>query len=159
MPAESRPSGELELEHFLPYRLSVLTNTVSRALARTYRDRFGLSIPQWRVLAVLGREPGLSAAEVAERTVMDKVTVSRAVSALADSGRLLRSTDRRDGRRWVLRLSRSGRSIYARIVPLARSYERELARALTSRERLLLDRALDQLTRRARELESPGSSG
>lgn len=80
VPASAIPA--LDLEHFLPYRLSVLSNTVSTALAGAYARRFGLSIPQWRVIAVLARTPGLSAAAVAERTAMDKVAVSRGKSVV-----------------------------------------------------------------------------
>src|ERR1700754_4084535 len=85
MPAKrnsKRASGSadrLHLEHFVPYRLSVLTNIVSMSIAEAYEREFGLSIPQWRVIAVLARYPDLSAIEVAERTAMDKVAVSRAV--------------------------------------------------------------------------------
>jgi len=89
----------LELAHFLPYRLSVLTNTVSAALADAYSRRFGLSIPEWRVMAVLAGSPGLSAAEVAARTAMDKVAVSRAVARLARSRRLRRRRTSGDRRR------------------------------------------------------------
>jgi DNA-binding MarR family transcriptional regulator len=142
----------LVLERFLPYRLSVLTNTVSRELARAYADRFGLTIPQWRVVAVLGREEGLSSGEMCERTVMDKVTVSRAVAGLVADGRLLRATDPEDRRRSVLRLSARGRRVYERIVPLARAYERQLLGAFEPDERALLDGLLERLTERASEL-------
>ena len=70
MPAPANPPA-LSLEHFIPYRLSVLANTVSSALAGAYPSRFGLTIPQWRVIAVLARVPGLSAADVAERRERD----------------------------------------------------------------------------------------
>ena len=82
----------LDLEHFLPYRLSVLSNRISQDIARLYADRFGLGITEWRVLAVLGRHPGISAREVAERTAMDKVAVSRAVASLLAAGRITRDT-------------------------------------------------------------------
>ena len=75
-------SDELILEDFLPYRLAILSHTVSTTIAQVYDKRFGLSIPEWRVIAILGRFPGLSAVEVADRTLMDKVAVSRAVSKL-----------------------------------------------------------------------------
>lgn len=148
------PAPRLQLDEFLPYRLSVLTNTVSRALARSYEERFGLSIPQWRVVAVLGRESDLSASEVVERTVMDKVTVSRAVASLLADGRIVRETDPEDRRRILLRLSPAGRSIYRRIVPLARTYERSLLRALDAGERAQLDDLLTRLTRRADRLSA-----
>src|SRR3954469_13741602 len=82
--------AQLDLEHFLPYRLSVLSNRISSAIAREYSQRFGLGVTEWRVMAVLGRYPGLSANQVATRTAMDKVAVSRAVARLLDAGRLLR---------------------------------------------------------------------
>ncbi len=146
------PAERLLLERFVPYRLSVLTNTVSRALARRYEERFGLTIPQWRVIAVLGRESPLSAVEIVERTVMDKVTVSRAVHALIAAGRIARSTDPGDRRRSVLRLTPAGRAVYRKIVPLARAYESRLLQALAPRERVTLDRLLARLTERARTL-------
>ena len=83
----------LVLDQFLPYRLSVLSNRISNAIAREYSRRFDLSVTEWRVMAVLGHAPNLSASEVARRTAMDKVAVSRAVASLSASGRLLRRLD------------------------------------------------------------------
>ena len=94
----------LELDRFLPYRLSVLSNRISQDLARLYAERFDLSVTEWRVLAVLGRYPNLSANEVAERTAMDKVAVSRAVTSLLECSRLKRRTHGSDRRRSVLAL-------------------------------------------------------
>ena len=82
MRSSAAAKARLDLDRFLPYRLSVLSNRVSSAIARQYSDRFGLSIPEWRVMAVLGGSPGLSARDVAERTAMDKVQVSRALESL-----------------------------------------------------------------------------
>ncbi len=149
------PASRLKLDRFVPYRLSVLTNTVSRALALCYAERFGFTIAQWRIVAVLGHEPGLSAVEVAERTVMDKVTVSRAVSALESDGHLIRRVDRDDRRRSRLRLSAAGRAVYREIVPLARRYETQLLSTLTARERSALDDLLTRLTRQASVLDTP----
>jgi DNA-binding MarR family transcriptional regulator len=142
----------LALERFVPYRLSVLTNTVSRALARVYQERFGLSIPQWRVMAVLGRFPSLSANEVADKTAMDKVTVSRAVAGMLADGVLEREPDSADRRRASLRLSRRGKAIYDELVPVARAYERRLLAALSADEQQALDRLMAKLTDRGREL-------
>ncbi len=146
------PASRLKLDRFVPYRLSVLTNAVSRALALSYAERFGLTIPQWRIVAVLGHEPGLSAVEVTERTVMDKVTVSRALTALESDGRLIRRVDSRDRRRSLLRLSAAGRAVYREIVPLARSYEMQLLSILTASERSALDDLLTRLTEQASDL-------
>ncbi len=139
------PHAELDLEHFLPYRLSVLSNRVSSAIARVYSDRFALSVTEWRVMAVLGRYPELSANEVAQRTAMDKVAVSRAVARLIEAGRLQRDTHDDDRRRSVLRLSEAGYRIYDQIVPLALGFERRVLGDLRMEERELLFRLLDRL--------------
>lgn len=146
------PEAKLALEDFLPYRLSVLSNTISRAISSAYGARFGLSIPEWRVIAVLGRFPGLSAAEVAERTAMDKVQISRTVAALLQSGRLERQMDKQDRRRSILRLSAEGQKIYQDVIPLARHYESQLLAALNDDETAMLDHLLEKLTRQAKEL-------
>jgi len=141
----------LDLERFLPYRLSVLSNRISTDIARLYDKRHALSIPEWRVIAVLAKRPGLSATEVAQRTAMDKVAVSRAVSALLDDGRILRDTDEDDRRKSVLRLSEAGRAIYADVAPRAMAYEQRLLDALRPDERQALDRLLarmEQVTER-----------
>ena len=145
----------LVLEKFLPYRLSVLSNRLSAAIAESYSQRFGLSIPEWRVMAVLARDAGLSAAEVAERTAMDKVAVSRAVSRLLSTGRARRETATGDRRRSMLELTPEGRRIYARITPALRKYEAELLAELGARERQTLDALLTRLEARAPRLEPP----
>src|SRR5262245_24679974 len=139
----------LRLDAFVPYRLSVLSNTVSTAIAGAYAQRFGISIPEWRVIAVLGLEPGLSAAQVAERTAMDKVAVSRAVSGLLRSRRIARGFADADRRRSVLRLSRAGEDVYWRVIPFARNYEQALLAELSPRERAVLEQLLSHLQRRA----------
>ena len=146
------PKPLLLLENFLPYRLSVLTNLVSTAIAGTYRERFGLSIPEWRVLAVLANSPDLSAAEVAQRTAMDKVAVSRAVRVLLQEGRLERRVARADRRRSVLRLTPAGRHVHAGVAPFALAYEHSLLQPLSRAERIRLDRALDILMGRAMQI-------
>ncbi len=146
----------LQLETFLPYRLSVLSNTISNAIAGAYQERFGLSIPQWRVLCVLALTPSLSAAEVAQRTAMDKVAVSRAVAALLRQGRLARRTARADRRRSVLRLSRTGERVYAQVAPFALAYEKDLIRSLESADLATLDRVLRALLGRAIEMGPAG---
>jgi DNA-binding MarR family transcriptional regulator len=142
----------LHLEHFVPYRLSVLTNIVSMSIAEAYEREFGLSIPQWRVIAVLARYPDLSAIEVAERTAMDKVAVSRAVQGPLAQRRLLRTYDSGDRRRTRLRLSTAGQSVYTRVAPLALNYEKKLLDALSPTDRRALDRLLGRLVERARRL-------
>ena len=163
-PARPDPGGtghaELDLEHFLPYRLSVLSNRVSDAIARVYSDRFALGITEWRVMAVLGRYPDLSAGEVAQRTAMDKVAVSRATARLTAAGRLQRGTHDDDRRRSVLRLSEAGYRIYDEVAPLALAFEQRVLDGIDAAERALLFRLLDRLDELELQAESePASQG
>jgi len=142
----------LDLDHFLPYRLSVLSNRVSDAIARHYSDRFGLSVPEWRIIAVLGQSPGLSARDVAARTAMDKVQVSRAVASLVDARRVNRDADESDGRVSRLSLSAKGHAIYDDVAPLALHLEEVLLGALTPDERKSLNKLMDKLTKQIKSL-------
>jgi DNA-binding MarR family transcriptional regulator len=141
------------LERFIPYRLSVLTNILSRAIGRIYIERFGLTIPEWRVMAVLGRFAPLSANEVCERTEMDKVRVSRAVARMRKARLVEHAVDGADRRRSALRLSAAGRKIHAAIVPLAQAKEAEFLAGLPESDRHVLDRLITRLTDRARALD------
>src|SRR4051812_12616296 len=143
---------KLHLEKFLPYRLSVLTNTVRSAIAAAYFANFGLSIPEWRVMAILAANPGLSAAEVTARTAMDKVAVSRAVATLLAAGRLRRTTVPADRRRTHLALTPAGAGVYSLVVPMALKYERQLVAPLSRGDLAALDRILRVLLGRAVEL-------
>jgi len=142
----------IELESFLPYRLSVLANVTSNAIAAAYEERFGLTIPEWRVIAVLSRYPGLSAREVADKSRMDAVAVSRAVNRLLRAGRLRRAVAADDRRRSVLQVSAAGAAVYRDVAPLALEFERSLLESLPSSDRAALDRLLGLLTRRAESL-------
>lgn len=140
--------ASLELDRFLPYRLSVLSNRISQDIAGLYGERFALNVTEWRILAVLGRYPDLSAGEVAERTAMDKVAVSRAVTSLLASGRLKRRTHGHDRRRSVLALSAKGYRVYDEVAPLALAYEQRLLEGLRTDERAALDRLLTRMEER-----------
>jgi DNA-binding MarR family transcriptional regulator len=138
--------AHLELEHFLPYRLSVLSNRISQEIARLYTGRFALNVTEWRLLAVLGRYPDLTATELVERTAMDKVAVSRAVASLVDDGRLTRKVDGADRRRTRLRLSAKGYRIYDEVAPLALQYQQRLLAELSGEDRALLEALLSKLS-------------
>ena len=142
----------LDLDAFMPYRLSVLSNRVSSAIAAEYSERFDLTILEWRVMAVLGGAPHLAAREVAERTAMDKVQVSRAVARLLDAKRIVRETDGDDGRVTRLSLSAKGQAIYDEIVPLALRLEREFLAILSESERRNLDQLVTKLSAQARRI-------
>lgn len=147
-PSPETAHAVLELDRFLPYRLSVLSNRISQDIARLYGERFALNVTEWRILAVLGRYPGLSAGEVAERTAMDKVAVSRAVTTLLASGRLKRRTHGQDRRRSVLALSAKGYRVYGEVAPLALAYEQRLLQGLQADELAALDRLLARMEER-----------
>lgn len=143
---------KLDLDCFLPYRLSVLTNSVSNAIARHYADRFDLAPPEWRVMAALGQSPGLSAREVALRTAMDKVQVSRAVAGLVQARRVKKQMDLRDRRVTRLILTARGRAIYEAIVPEALALEERFLAVLAPKERAALNRLIGKLSSEASAL-------
>ena len=146
-------SKELILEEFLPYRLAILSHTVSTTIAQVYEQRFSLSIPEWRVIAILGRYPGLSAVEVAERTFMDKGAVSRAVTKLLKNRRIDRQFADADRRRSILNLSEEGRRVHDQVAPLALQFERDLLEGLSEDETNTLDAIVERLMTRARMLD------
>lgn len=158
--ADDAPDSEdaLELSRFLPYRLSVVSNLVSKAFARRYETAFGLSIPEWRVMAVLGRYAPASSQDICTRTAMDKAKVSRAVSRLVAAGTVTRRDNPSDQRQNMLTLSPKGRGIYRQIVPLARATEREVLEPLSAEEVRQLDALLTKLHVRA-EAMAPGGEG
>lgn len=138
-------AAELRLDAYLPYRLSVASNAVSGLIARAYQDRFALPVPQWRLICVLAEDRGLTQGQLVARTVMDKVTVSRAAQGLLKRRLVTRSDHHADGRSHVLSLSPQGLALYAEIAPLALAYETALIADLSPDEVALLKRLLARL--------------
>ena len=153
--ASAQLGDELILEDFLPYRLAVLSHTVSNKIASVYEERFKVSVPEWRVIAILGRFPGLSAVEVAQRTMLDKVAVSRAVTKLIKNGRLDREFADADRRRSILNLSEAGRRVHDEIAPLALRFERDLLHGISADDYERFNRVMERLVARARMLSAP----
>ena len=146
----------IELERFLPYRLNALAARVSNALAAIYEERFGLSIPGWRVVATLGQYGVRTARDIAAHGVMHKSTVSRAVVALEARGLVVRKSNPDDMREELLTLTKAGRGIYEALAPEALAFEARLVSALSPAERRTLLALLERLDRRARLLgETP----
>jgi len=145
----------LILEDFLPYRLAILSHTVSSLIARVYDQRFGLTIPEWRVIAIVGRFPGLSAVEVAARTMLDKVAVSRAVTKLIKAGRIDREFADADRRRSILTLSEEGRKVHDEVAPLALEMEADILHGLSDDQIESLNIVIERLLARARLISSP----
>ena len=129
------PEAALRLADFLPYQLSIASNAVSNRIAEVYRARFGLKIPEWRVMAVLGDRGAMTQRGLTEATVMDKVAVNRACKALEERGLLARQPNAQDGRSHHLALTAAGAAMHGRIMPLALDMEQQLFGSLTSQER------------------------
>jgi DNA-binding MarR family transcriptional regulator len=121
---------KLVLDTYLPYRLSVASNKVSSLIAKAYETRFGLTIPQWRILVILSDGLALSQKGLIEQTAMDKVTISRAVAALVTRGLLRKESSAPDRRSDILTLSQAGRAIVAEVAPLALEFESSLVSAI-----------------------------
>jgi DNA-binding MarR family transcriptional regulator len=147
-----KTAQKLTLAEFLPYQLSITSNAVSDLIARAYRGRFALKIPEWRLMAVLGELPSATQRELVAATAMDKVTVNRASKALEDRGLIGRAPNAADGRSHHLALTATGRELYEQIVPLALSVEAELEKILGSGEAKALEHMLAQLRARVAEL-------
>jgi DNA-binding MarR family transcriptional regulator len=120
----------LELERFLPYRLYQLADLISREFATVYKDRLGLTRPEWRVLAGLGQHGTLTAKVLGEQSAMHKTKVSRAVAELERRRWLVRTPDEQDRRVEHLSLTKAGLAAYRDMVPLAKAFDRHLSEAM-----------------------------
>ncbi len=141
----------LALDDFLPYRLSVASGAVSGLISRAYRDRFSLSVPQWRVMSVLAQDGGLTEAELVGRTMMDALSVAQAIQGLAHRGTVLRADE-------VLSLNAAGARLYDEIAPLAQAYEAALVAGLAPHEVKLLKRLLLRIQGAATSLAGDGAT-
>ncbi|MDB5431663.1 MAG: MarR family transcriptional regulator [Caulobacter sp.] len=154
----NQTKGEsLVLDDYLPYRLSVASNAVSKLIARAYEDRFGLSIPQWRLMAVLAEQP-LTQQAIVTRTAMDKVTVSRAARGLAMRHLVGRTAHADDGRSHHLALTLEGQRLHTEIAPLALAYEAALLSGLAPADVALMKRLLLRLEAAAARLSGEGGA-
>ncbi len=156
--AGSADLSPIELESFLPYRLNVLATSVSQSLARVYGERFGISIPEWRVLATLGQFQEITAREIGLHSHMHKTTVSRAVASLADRHLIARRQNNADMREAFLTMTPRGQATYLQIVPLARAFAEQLSEGLSRDELQLLDGLISKLMGRVTHLESAGGA-
>ena len=138
-------ADKLELERFLPYRLNRLADELSRDFSRIYRERHGLTRPEWRLLATLGQFGTMTATAVSGHSAMHKTKVSRAVAALEQRGWLSRASDADDRRVERLTLTARGTAAYRDLVPLALQFQSELEGRLGKPEREALTRALAAL--------------
>ncbi len=155
-PVADEPSTlePLNLETFLPYRLMMLAEQVSQSLSRLYGERYGLSNPEWRVMAALGQHGTLTSTEIGRNSRMHKTKVSRAVAELEGKGLLRRETSRADMRVAHLTLTETGSRTYFSLVPLALQFSDKLAGGLSEAERDVLERVLASLMQRSDAIAS-----
>lgn len=135
----------LVLEKFLPYRLNRLADAVSRDFSRIYRDRYGLTRPEWRTLASLGQYGTMTATAVGAHSAMHKTKVSRAVAALEERKWLVRKADETDRRVEHLTLTMAGEKAYEDMVPLAREFANRLAGVMGAARWAEFDYGLERL--------------
>lgn len=143
----------LNLDQFLPYRLSIASNALSERIAEEYQSRFGLKIPEWRLMAVLGEGQPKTQRELVAATRMDKVTVNRAAKALADRQLIARQAHEADGRSHHLALTETGWSLYDAIGPAALATEERLESHLSAAERKTLMAILAKLIKAAEDYD------
>ncbi|WP_462173164.1 MarR family winged helix-turn-helix transcriptional regulator [Pseudoalteromonas xiamenensis] len=136
---------KLKLNEFLPYRLVKLAAKVSDEFAKVYAKEAGLSVAQWRVLAHLAEHPQSTAKQLCDLATMDKSTVSRAVKQLAEQGMLISEMSEKDKRATLLKLTAQGESLYARLVPLAIEWEKSLLEKLSTKDKHVLFRIIEEL--------------
>lgn len=146
----------LRLAAFLPYRLSFTSNAVSEMIASRYQARFGLSVPEWRLIAVIGEQKRITQQEICRITRMDKVTVSRAAMALTNRKLVERQDNPADKRSHLLLLSKAGAALYADIVPRAAAMERSVFACLSASERTQLMNLLGRIDGHVDELIRTG---
>jgi DNA-binding MarR family transcriptional regulator len=148
----------LKLEEFLPYRLNVVASLTSQALSRVYAERYGIGVPEWRVLVTLGQYGTMTGKAIGAHSHMHKTKVSRAVAQLARRKLLARKPNREDRREAFLSLTPAGLAIYQDLVPVASAFARRLLEAIDPADRAAFERALARLTERARLLTTPNGA-
>lgn len=142
----------LKLEKFLPYQLNVVASLVSLALSRVYARRYGIGVPEWRVLVTLGQYGVMTGKAIGAHTHMHKTKVSRAVALLEKRKLVARKANRADMRESFLSLTGSGRAIYEELAPHALDFAERLTDILTPSDREAFNRALQQIIDRSAQL-------
>ena len=145
---KARSEEPFSLRGFLPYQLAVLADYTSSRFAEVYSEKFGLSIPEWRVLATAGERDMLRAKDIEAERHLHKTVVSRAIAKLRARGLLDLKSNADDRRESFLLLTAKGRELYCEMIPLARTYSDEIIASLTASERAGLERGLEGMMKR-----------
>ncbi len=134
-PTDQDRSDEFDLHSFFPYLVRIYYRAVSEAISDVYTEKFGLTVSEWRTMAVLGPHNSLSATQIVTQSSMDKVVVSRAIKGLQAHGFLKRDIDGDDRRRAVLRLTGQGQDLFTKLVPMVKKAEESCLQHLSTQER------------------------
>ena len=144
---------------FLPYRLNVVASLTSQALSRIYAERYGIGVPEWRVLVTLGQYGVMTGKQIGAHSHMHKTKVSRAVAQLEKRKLLARRVNRADLREAFLSLTPAGRAIYEDLAPIALQFAKRLSEVVEPADRAAFDRAVKQLTERSAALAAESFAG
>ena len=161
-PAEAAARGDnapLKLEQFLPYRLNVVASLVSQALSRIYADRYGIGVPEWRVLVTLGQYGMMTGKGIGAHSHMHKTKVSRAVALLEKRKLVTRRANRADLREAFLALTPAGRAMYDDLAPIALDFAHRLSEVVDPADRAAFERAVDRLIERSAKLAAEFAKG
>lgn len=142
-----------DLETFLPYRLSILSQSISGLVAREYESKFGLTMNQWRCLVIIHAHQPVTAKDIAPLTLLDKMAISRAIKVLGKRS-LIKTSIGKDARSKTLNLTNTGKKIYEEVIPIAQKYEYLLLNSLTSKQQDALKAIINKLLREARKLSA-----
>lgn len=119
-----------DLEHYMPYQFSVIAAQLSTNLAALYKERFGITVAEWRILVNLAYSDSQTVRDIQQRVHLDKAKVSRAVVLLEDKGLLTKEIDDTDRRLLHLELTDQGRDMVRQLVPLANDFQKQIAAKL-----------------------------
>ena len=157
--AAQKDAAPLKLEEFLPYQLNVAASLVSQALSRIYAERYGIGVPEWRVLVTLGQYGVMTGKAIGAHSHMHKTKVSRAVAELEKRKLVVRRANRSDLRESFLSLSHDGRAIYQDLAPGALAFAKNLIETIDPADRAAFARALDRLTKSSTKLAAGAGKG
>ena len=135
----------MELNDFLPYRLSILSLKVSKGIAKHYEDQFGINTSEWRILVILYKNPEINAKEIGLLSQMDKVRISRTVKSLLKKSYIEQTTDSNDARARIYKHSPSGKILMRAVIPDALRYEEQLLQQLSKKEQQQLHHLIEKL--------------
>ena len=136
---------DFKLNQFLPYRLSILSNTISQCIADIYEEKYALDLTGWRIICILANYKHGTATDIVDYTAMDKVAISRGVKKLLERGIIERKPDANDRRKQTLRLTETGYEVFNEVIPKAMQYEEKIIEQLNAKDLADIDRIIAKL--------------